>query len=65
MDQAVLGKILATVITAAVDAGAITLSSGKILTDAGAVGALVQGFLSIWLAHPASGSTAAPATAKG
>ena len=58
MDHSILGKILATVITAAIDGGAIAVSSGGILTDPVAVGKIAQGFLSIWLSHPASGQTA-------
>jgi len=65
MDQAFLGKILATVVTAAVDAGAIAVSSGGILKDAVAVGAIVQGFLSIWLTHPASGVPPVQTSPKG
>lgn len=65
MDQALLGKILATVVIAAVDAGAIAVSSGGILADPGAVGAITQGFLSIWLSHPASGKVGTTAISKG
>jgi hypothetical protein len=64
MDHTVLGKILATVVTAAIDAGAIATSSGGILTNPATVGSIVQGFLTIWLTHPASGQTAASSTAK-
>lgn len=55
MDPTLLGKILATVVTAAVDAGAIATSSGKVLTDPSSVGQIITGFMTIWLAHPASG----------
>jgi hypothetical protein len=64
MDHTILGKILATVVTAAIDAGAIATSSGGILTNPATVGSIVQGFLQIWLTHPASGQTAASAVAK-
>jgi hypothetical protein len=64
MDHAVLGKILATLVTAAIDAGAIATSSGGILTNPGTLGSIVQGFLSIWVTHPASGQTAASAVVK-
>lgn len=65
MDQALLGKILATVVLAAVDAGAIVVSSGGILKDAGAVGAITSGFLSVWLTHPASSAPPAALVQKG
>lgn len=65
MDLSILGKILATVVTAAIDAGAIAASSGGILTNPLAVGQITQGFLNIWLAHPASGAPQAPVTQKG
>jgi hypothetical protein len=55
MDHSVLGKILATIITAAVDAGAIVADPKGVVSDATAVGDIVAGFLSIWLSHPASG----------
>lgn len=55
MDPVLLGKILATVVTAAVDAGAIVTGSGKVLTDPTAMGQIISGFMNIWLAHPASG----------
>lgn len=58
MDLSLLGKILATVATAAIDAGAIATSSGGILGDPNAVGQIVEGFLQIWLTHPASGKVA-------
>lgn len=61
MDLELLGKVLATVVTASVDAGAIIVSSGSILKDPSAVGAIVQGFLQIWLTHPASGNPQAQA----
>lgn len=65
MDHSVLGKILATVVIAAIDAGAIVVSSGGLLTDPQAVGNLEQGFLEIWLQHPASGQPKPKVTAKG
>lgn len=65
MDLTLLGKILATVVTAAVDAGAIAASSGGILTNPVAVGQIAQGFLNIWLTHPASGAPQAPVISKG
>jgi hypothetical protein len=64
MDHTVLGKILATVVTAAIDAGAIVTSSGGVLTNPATLGSIIQGFLSIWITHPASGQTAASAVVK-
>lgn len=65
MDHSILGKILATVVTAAIDAGAIITSSGGILTDPASLGKLVQGFLDIWLTHPASGQPTTTIHTKG
>lgn len=65
MDHSILGKILATIITAGIDAGAIATSSGGVLTDPAAVGNLVSGFLNIWLAHSASGNPPKLAAPKG
>lgn len=65
MDHSILGKILATIITAGIDAGAIATSSGGLLTDPAAVGNLVSGFLNIWLTHKASGAPPQIASPKG
>lgn len=55
MDPTLLGQIIATVITAAADAGAIALNPQGVITSPEAVANIVKGFLDIWLQHPASG----------
>lgn len=55
MDHKLLGQIIATVLTAAVDGGAIATDPTGVLTSADKVAQITEGFLSIWLSHPASG----------
>lgn len=54
-DKALLGRILASVAIAAVDAGEIALDPHGIATNPQEINDILDGFLSIWITHPASG----------
>lgn len=56
MDHDLLGQILATVVTAAVDADVIVRSGSGDIKDPLEIGNIISGFMSIWLKHPASGA---------
>lgn len=55
MDHKLLGQIIATVFTATIDAGAIATDTSGVLGSPEKLAEITQGFLSIWLSHPASG----------
>lgn len=51
MDNALLGKILATVVLAAADLGAITVDPSGVASNPQEIGGIVSGFLELWLPH--------------
>ena len=55
MNKNLLGQILATVATAAVDAAIVEKDPQGALTNPNELGDIIGGFLSIWLGHPGSG----------
>lgn len=55
MNHNLLGKVLATVATAAVDAELIKTNPAGVLDDTAALAALIEGFAEIWSGHRASG----------
>lgn len=64
MKNGLLGKILATIATAAVDAGAIETNPAGVVENPSALSELVTEFCSIWIKHPASGVPQANAPIK-
>lgn len=48
-DHALLGQILATVLLAAMDAGAIALNPSGVASNPAEMAGIIQGFLGIWL----------------
>jgi hypothetical protein len=57
------GKILASVTTAAIDAGVIALNPKGVVANPQEIGSIFSGFLSIWTTHPASGTATLQAVA--
>lgn len=55
MNKQLLGQILATVGTAAVDAAIVAMDPQGALSNPKELGEILTGFLQIWLSHPASG----------
>lgn len=55
MNRVLLGKILATIATAAVDAGVVATDPKGAIANSTELSEIIGGFLSIWLDHPASG----------
>lgn len=55
MDHKLLGQIIASIVTAALDAGAVATDPTGVLTQPDKIASIAEGFLSIWLTHPASG----------
>lgn len=54
MDKSLLGKILASVALAAVDAGEVALDTKGVLANPQEINDILDGFLSIWTQHPTS-----------
>lgn len=52
MDKSLLGKILATVVTAAVDAGAIAIDPRGAIQNPDEISQIIKGFMEIWTTHP-------------
>jgi hypothetical protein len=55
LDHVLLGKILASIITACIDGGAIATDTQGVISSPEKLTEIASGFLSIWLSHPASG----------
>lgn len=55
IDKGLLGKILASVAIAAIDAGTIFTNPEGIATKPEEINEILDGFLAVWLGHPASG----------
>lgn len=49
MDQKLLGQILASVVLAAADAGAVLASGETLLTNPQAISQIISGFLQVWV----------------
>lgn len=64
MNHNLLGKILATVATAAVDAELVKTNPSGVLEDTSALAELIEGFAEIWSGHRASGIPQASAPIK-
>lgn len=56
MDHGLLGKILASVVLAASEAGVLAKDPKGAVTDAQGVADIISGFMEVWGPHPASGS---------
>lgn len=55
MNKTLLGKILASVAMAAVDAGLVVLNPQGVVSNPQEINDILDGFLSLWVSHPASG----------
>lgn len=54
MDKKLLGQILASVVLGALEAGEIVLDPSRAMADQTQLNSVVNGFISIWITHPAS-----------